>query len=234
MYLESNKPNYKLDLNLSYPVDEDNGNAKFDKAKRKLTVTLPVKQQIIDLAENSLSETLPSVEEVTSSPTAASEAATTKVEASVEEPKEETVISVKTENSTSSIKYCLPSNYKFEQNSTYLKLKFFIKNFNETSFSISTSAKSLSLKYETVSNGGYITYYAAFLDFVADFIDLSANHKLQHKNIYSFDEYILIEFKKLNNICIEKVYVSADSKDENRKVRFLNNNLVHLECVIIF
>jgi dynein assembly factor 2 len=33
---------YKLELHLPYPVDDNNGNAKFDKNKRKLTVTLPV------------------------------------------------------------------------------------------------------------------------------------------------------------------------------------------------
>ena len=33
---------YKLDLDLPYEVDEENGNAKFDKSKRKLVVTLPV------------------------------------------------------------------------------------------------------------------------------------------------------------------------------------------------
>ncbi|CAL1531244.1 unnamed protein product [Lymnaea stagnalis] len=33
---------YKLDLSLPYPVNEDEGSAKFDKAKRTLTVTLPV------------------------------------------------------------------------------------------------------------------------------------------------------------------------------------------------
>ncbi|XP_064622308.1 protein kintoun-like [Lineus longissimus] len=43
LILISTKPAaYKLDLNLPYPVDEANGSAKFDKNKRKLTVTLPV------------------------------------------------------------------------------------------------------------------------------------------------------------------------------------------------
>ncbi|XP_060788970.1 protein kintoun isoform X2 [Neoarius graeffei] len=40
--LESTKPNYKLELQLSYPVDDDKGDAKFNKAKKQLTVTLPV------------------------------------------------------------------------------------------------------------------------------------------------------------------------------------------------
>ena len=43
LVLESTQPvKYKLDLNLPYPVDENNGSAKFDKSKRRLTVTLPV------------------------------------------------------------------------------------------------------------------------------------------------------------------------------------------------
>ncbi|XP_078418472.1 protein kintoun isoform X1 [Cetorhinus maximus] len=40
--LESQKPAYKLDLPLSYPVDENLGSAKFNKSKRQLVVTLPV------------------------------------------------------------------------------------------------------------------------------------------------------------------------------------------------
>jgi len=33
---------YYLDLNLKYKVDSDNGNAKFDKTKKTLTIKLPV------------------------------------------------------------------------------------------------------------------------------------------------------------------------------------------------
>ncbi|KAL1257313.1 hypothetical protein QQF64_010557 [Cirrhinus molitorella] len=43
LVLESQKPAYKLDLPLSYPVDEDKGDAKFNKTKKQLTVTLPVR-----------------------------------------------------------------------------------------------------------------------------------------------------------------------------------------------
>jgi dynein assembly factor 2 len=42
LYLESNEPNYKLDLSLPYPVNEKEAKAKFDKSKRCLNVTLPV------------------------------------------------------------------------------------------------------------------------------------------------------------------------------------------------
>ncbi|XP_016115040.1 protein kintoun isoform X2 [Sinocyclocheilus grahami] len=42
LVLDSQKPAYKLDLPLSYPVDEDKGDAKFNKTKKQLTITLPV------------------------------------------------------------------------------------------------------------------------------------------------------------------------------------------------
>ncbi|KAL6478115.1 hypothetical protein MHYP_G00139500 [Metynnis hypsauchen] len=42
LVLESQKPAYKLELQLSYPVDDDKGDAKFNKAKKQLTITLPV------------------------------------------------------------------------------------------------------------------------------------------------------------------------------------------------
>uniref|UniRef100_A0A8C7ZB47 Protein kintoun n=1 Tax=Oryzias sinensis TaxID=183150 RepID=A0A8C7ZB47_9TELE len=42
LLLESENPSYRLELNLSYPVDENNGKAKFNKHQRQLTVTLPV------------------------------------------------------------------------------------------------------------------------------------------------------------------------------------------------
>ena len=43
LFLQSEEPaKYKLDLSLPYPVDENDGSAKFDKSKKKLIVTLPV------------------------------------------------------------------------------------------------------------------------------------------------------------------------------------------------
>ncbi|KAM8833673.1 protein kintoun isoform 1-T1 [Synchiropus picturatus] len=42
LLLECEKPSYKLELPLSFPVDGDKGEAKFNKHKGQLTVTLPV------------------------------------------------------------------------------------------------------------------------------------------------------------------------------------------------
>ncbi|XP_058471270.1 protein kintoun isoform X2 [Solea solea] len=42
LLLDSKKPAYRLELPLAYPVDEDKGQAKFNKQRGQLTVTLPV------------------------------------------------------------------------------------------------------------------------------------------------------------------------------------------------
>lgn len=42
LLLECKEPAYKLELSLAYPVDEDKGEAKFNKQRGQLTVTLPV------------------------------------------------------------------------------------------------------------------------------------------------------------------------------------------------
>ncbi|XP_056250225.1 protein kintoun [Seriola aureovittata] len=42
LLLDSKKPAYRLELPLAYPVDEDKGEAKFNKQRGQLTVTLPV------------------------------------------------------------------------------------------------------------------------------------------------------------------------------------------------
>ncbi|XP_048830841.1 protein kintoun [Brienomyrus brachyistius] len=49
LLLESRQPAYRLELPLSYPVDENKGEAKFNKLKGQLTVTLPVLQLKIPL-----------------------------------------------------------------------------------------------------------------------------------------------------------------------------------------
>ncbi|XP_029900764.1 protein kintoun [Myripristis murdjan] len=42
LLLESEKPAYRLEVVLAYPVDEDKGEAKFNKQRGQLTITLPV------------------------------------------------------------------------------------------------------------------------------------------------------------------------------------------------
>ncbi|XP_034431852.1 protein kintoun [Hippoglossus hippoglossus] len=52
LLLDSEKPAYRLELPLAYPVDEDKGEAKFNKHRGQLTVTLPVlpSKEVFDYA----------------------------------------------------------------------------------------------------------------------------------------------------------------------------------------
>jgi len=42
MYINMTYNSYRLDVSLPYPVDENDGSARFDKGTRRLIVTLPV------------------------------------------------------------------------------------------------------------------------------------------------------------------------------------------------
>ncbi|KAM4690587.1 protein kintoun [Rhinophrynus dorsalis] len=56
LILESEKPLYKLNLKLPYPVNDHEGKAQFNKAKRQLIITAPVIQQdVSDLMQYQLS-----------------------------------------------------------------------------------------------------------------------------------------------------------------------------------
>uniref|UniRef100_A0A3Q1F6U4 Protein kintoun n=1 Tax=Acanthochromis polyacanthus TaxID=80966 RepID=A0A3Q1F6U4_9TELE len=48
LLLESKTPAYRLELPLAYPVDEDKGEAKFNKQRGQLTITLPVLPPKVD------------------------------------------------------------------------------------------------------------------------------------------------------------------------------------------
>ncbi|MEE6492368.1 hypothetical protein FKM82_016559 [Ascaphus truei] len=55
--LEVQKPAYKLQLKLPYPVDENQGRAQFNKAKRQLVITvLVIQQNILGLLQDQVSE----------------------------------------------------------------------------------------------------------------------------------------------------------------------------------
>ncbi len=65
LLLESKKPAYRLELPLAYPVDEDEGEAKFNKQRGQLTVTLPVlpSNEAFDFAVGPAEEEKSEVEE---------------------------------------------------------------------------------------------------------------------------------------------------------------------------
>ena len=65
LLLESNNPNYRLSLDLPYPINEAESRAKFDKSKRCLNLTLQVVPYVahVEVISNSTSHLVESVTE---------------------------------------------------------------------------------------------------------------------------------------------------------------------------
>lgn len=193
LYLESNKPNYKLDLNLPYPVNENDGGAKFDKTKKKLSVTLPVKEF---KPENISTDVLvrPLTPPVTPPPTEEIELKSiepTKVE------KKPLIVP---------IKYTLPSKFELKQNKNLFKIFLNVNNIDKDTIKLDKLTKSyLKCKYETSGSGCYINYHSICVKFDLDYIDLSQDFKLEARN-----DVVVLEFAKLNENFIEKARVSID------------------------
>lgn len=152
LYLESNEPDYKLDLKLPYPVDEKEARAKFDKSKRCLNVTLPVvsfsaKVEIIDNVENGHV----SVNEPQSSDETP--------QVNKEEEKETK------SHSVPSIKYNLPSKtYVSEYKSSY-SIRMKISSYDPESVRLSIVDDVVIRVYaeSTSKSSGYTQYYQAYV-----------------------------------------------------------------------
>lgn len=214
LYLESNEPNYKLDLNLPCPVDENNGSAKFDKTKRKLVVTLPVLQSNLKLNENfRLIETI------------SDEKQTVNGDAEIHKPMNgdvETTQTTEVKKPVNAVKYLLPVKYKLRENSHRINVVLYVQNYNKKSFVISVTNKLIHIKYETISNGGYITYYSAYINFKNDCIDMSNNYEYECKQAdevsSEFDEILIVKLKKSKNLPVQCAYLTVDGKDTDNEI----------------
>ncbi|CAF0871097.1 unnamed protein product, partial [Brachionus calyciflorus] len=194
LYLESNNPFYKLDLNLSYPVNEKESKAKFDKSKRCLNVTLPVIPFVAKLEHKSDDENLP----FSSSSSSSSE--------------EEQVVEKelkKLDNSVqdSSIKYLLPTKFELKQSQKRIYLQIRIENFDKKSIKISHENDTcVLLTCESISTSGtYLTYYKAYINF------LGSKIKYDQINFISDDLFQVIfeSVQDCNKVLISSKYTDT-------------------------
>ncbi|RNA16349.1 kintoun [Brachionus plicatilis] len=161
LYLESSNPFYKLDLNLSYPINEKEAKAKFDKSKKTLNVILPVIPftSKIENQFEKLEESVAEKNEVVTLP-----------ETSPSLPEIEPSLCPVEENSTDivqQVKYLLPSEYQITQFVDSLQICIQQENYNQDSIKIQKiSQNSLLLYFECISqSGSYLTYYRAHFNF---------------------------------------------------------------------
>ena len=170
-------PKYNLFIDLPYPVDEESGSAKFDKSKKCLSVTLPVKPQPQLKAER-LSSNDSGIEEDTGYRTKnvddlVMEAEEVTDSSSVKENPVETNDSYRTNNSDADtfldkdVTYTLPS-FSCSVQSNVIIFTVDVKNVSPESFEKKVLPDNLAVCFKFMSIGaGFVQIYHAFaLDFL--------------------------------------------------------------------
>lgn len=153
--LSSEKPSkYKLNLTLSYRVNQDNGNAKFDKELKKLIITLPVKKSHIDYTKDDSG--VESDQGLSSSPSI-----TENKEG--KSPSSDSVL--KTNFLDENCHYELPdfTSCLFDET---LAFTLNVKNVEESSICKVVSDNSLYIKFTSTSSSYYQAHYALYVKFL--------------------------------------------------------------------
>ncbi|GFN73689.1 protein kintoun [Plakobranchus ocellatus] len=185
LVLESVAPAlYKLDIKLPYPVNEDEGSAKFDKSKRTLTITLPViplkslSVPFNGLGENEKCETETNV--IDDMPPLI-EILKEQVNGVVEEdqieqesmPSTEAVVKGESEDVKNKpkypgeVKWQLPK-YQFSQDNETMNFVLKVNNADSTSIDLDFPGPSdVSIRFKSIGAGLFPVYYSLYLEFSA-------------------------------------------------------------------
>ena len=194
LLLESVAPAaYKLDLKLPFPVNEDDGSAKFDKSKKTLTITLPVipletppipfttngedattEDSGIDFNSNQtplievIGEKVNGVTLNGHSEQASTENSTAKNEGSLDTPKVHTKF-------PEDVKWQLP-DYQFSQDNETVTFVLKVHNAENSSVDMNFSKSSaVGLRFLSVGAGLFPVYYSLCVEFPAG-CNISSDH----------------------------------------------------------
>ena len=230
LYLESNEPNYKLDLTLPYPVNEKEGRAKFDKSKRVLNVTLPV---VVFVAKAELNGTESKLlqEDKSFSPSSSS------ANSLNEDNGEDSVIGFK----PPSVKFNLPLKTYVSEFKTSLSLKFKIPSYDAESvrfrFLKADRGCLAKLNSESTSkSSGYTQYYEAFLSFEATdalTYDVKIDEDFSFRNNFSKhvrlvrvnEDFLDIKVRKRDDVSVKNAHVSLTNENDTSKWQKIQVNL---------
>lgn len=171
--LVSEKPaKYKLNINLPYLVNDLNGNAKFDRSKRVLTVTLPVIQRnnsdmkpfrsdsgvdSEDFSGSQSDEETPKVGLITEMPSTTSDTSAVPAEPESVVPKEVQFLEP-------TVAYNLPP-YTHNILDTVVAFTFHVKNSEPDSVIVRNYDNKVHIKFTSVGSGFVPVYYAALISF---------------------------------------------------------------------
>ncbi|XP_059174324.1 protein kintoun-like [Physella acuta] len=202
---------YKLDLALPFPVNEDDGSAKFDKTKKTLTVTLPViPDKTPPLPYSDVDENKSLVTEVTSSDVDPGEKSTeNKVEKILLTPEvlttqqtdetqstayiqEKEEIRTNTSSFPQNVKWILP-DYQFSQDRETVSFIVTVKNVEAKSIKLSHPSQSVTLlQLMSYGTGCFPVYYSLYVRFSED-----CCISPEHSNLdISADNVVLVVLKE--------------------------------------
>ena len=219
LYLDSNEPNYQLDLKLPYPVKETEAKAKFDKSKRCLNVTLQVVEFVAKLEESSDSALC--LSDDSSSSSQSSEA--------LDEPTSTPTLQAKlpaisTHSSQSDIKYSLPVEIKITETQNNFKFLVKVPNYVKESIRIHLNTESeFNIKCESCNlSSGYVQYYSASVKIIK---------QIDSKISLGFiSERIALKELTFNDLINDKNVFVKFSDDETFELIFIKNETVSIEA----
>ena len=172
LHLESNEPNYKLDLNLPYPIDESESKAKFDKSKRSLNVTLPVVPFVAQLDLSKMNESTDSIEKNNSSasfsPSSSSDSSSSSSLSSSPTPDLTNIrAELEPKSPIAQVKHNLAQPCSAREYKNKLVVKFKVPSYTKESISVHIDSECMfNIRCESTSaSGAYIQYYAAYVRF---------------------------------------------------------------------
>jgi dynein assembly factor 2, axonemal len=246
LHLESNEPYYKLDLNLPYPVRENEAKAKFDKSKRCLNVTLTVVPFVVKIEDDYFFPSSSSSSTSTSSlPSSFEESSSLSTSPSPIIHVPTTTTTINNNNNKPIIKYSLPDLFHLNETTKTINLKLKIVNYVKDSIQIEFDSQSaLNLKCESCSSSGsYIKYYSIYLSFFyshshksVDFIDLlSANNNKNYQIVFIDDDYFEIKINKSNDYLAQLSDTSSELSKQAHvlldKMSLDNSTVVNLNKI---
>lgn len=198
--LASDKPaKYKLDIALPYEVNEENGNAKFDKSKRQLIITLPVVQKCLRMSDfhredSGIESDQPRATAENSDETESPIDGPDEDEDEEEENSEEKIRETTTVGIHSDIDYVLPS-FTFNHIDDILAFTLHVKNVDPASIAIDRKdlLNLAYIKFTSIGSGFFPIHYSFCVKFPS-----------QHTSIFrditaeAWDNNVIFQFE-LNN-----------------------------------
>ena len=199
---------YKLDLDLPFPVNDDEGSAKFDKSKRTLIVTLPVIPDTIPSLPFDSSEATDNLEimegnhqngppliQVLTPDERSSES--NSIQENTSDHKQNS-INDKTDNKQKfpqHVKWCLP-DYQFSQDNETVSLVIKVQSVEEDWIETSFPSKNVAvIKFMSMGSGCFPVYYSMYAEF-PDHCHISKDHCTIDT---SADNLVFVILKDKNN-----------------------------------